>query len=165
MRLYIFATIFAILSSGATAELQCDRQLLSEMATEIISNRQNLKKFGPSQFGGDAAYLMMRSGRMNEIQLVNAMGDGRKPRGFDSLLMAHRIATLGPGDVEKWGNDPRDILISADESVERAILLLDQGETYFDIVRQIQADPNYAETFNTRWMRGVGLYRLVTDQT
>ncbi len=108
---------------------------------------------------------MLRGSRMNEIQLVNAMGDGRKPRGFDSLIMAHRIATLEPRDVEKWGDDPRDILISADESVERAILLLDQGETYFDIVRQIQADPNYAETFNTRWMRGFGLYHLVIDQT
>jgi hypothetical protein len=165
MRLYIFATIFAILSSGATAELQCDRQLLSEMASEIIFERQNLTGFGPAQYGGHAAYLMLRSGRMNEIQLVNAIGEGRKPRGFDSLLMAHRIATLGPRGVEQWGDDPRDILISADESVERAILLLDQGETYFDIVRQIQADPNYVETFNTRWMRGVGLYRLVIDQT
>ena len=168
MHLYIFATIFAVLSSAASAELQCDRQLLSEMATEIISNRQNLikiKKIGISHFGGDAAYLMLRSGRMNEIQLVNAMGDGRKPRGFDSLLMAHRIATLGPGNVEKWGDDPRDILISADASVERAILLLDQGETYFDIVSQIQADPNYAETFNTHWFGGFNLHRLVTDQT
>ncbi len=36
MRLYIFATIFAVLSSGATAELKCDRQLLSEMATEKL---------------------------------------------------------------------------------------------------------------------------------
>ena len=165
MRLYIFATIFAILSSSATAELQCDRQLLGEMASEIILKRQNLTGFGPRHYGGHAAYLMLRSGRMNEIQLVNAIDEGRKPRGFDSLLMAHRIATLGPGGVEQWGDDPRDILISADESVERAILLLDQGETYFDIVRQIQADPNYAETFNTRWMRGFGLYHLVIDQT
>ena len=165
MRLYIFTAIFAVWSSGATAELQCDRQLLSEMSSEIILERQNLTGFGPRVYGGYAAYLMLRSGNMNEIQLVNAIGEGRKPRGFDSLLMAHRIATLGPLGVDQWGDDPRDILISADESIERAILLLDQGETYFDIVRQIQADQNYAEKFNTRWMGGYGLYRLVIDQT
>ena len=100
MRLYIFATIFAILSSSATAELQCDRQLLSKMATEIISNRQNLKKFGPSQFGGDAAYLMLRSGRMNEIQLFDAMGDGQVDLEWARQHHDLWVADKGDGDRE-----------------------------------------------------------------
>lgn len=150
--------------SGVSAELQCDRDLLVDMASEILAVRGELKGFSGSSVGGDAAYFLMRYGIMDAAKALDALQTGRPYRQADDLVIAHRITALGPTGVALWGGEPTDILIAAHWPVQRAILLLDNGDTYFNIVREIGADAKLAEQFASIWLNGVSLHAVLTDQ-
>ncbi|WP_428515614.1 hypothetical protein [Roseovarius sp.] len=161
--LHVIAAL-ALSASSAMAQMQCDRDLLLDMATEVIDSRADLPGLSGRSTGGDAAYLLLRYGGMNAQDLTKALAAGRPYSHTEELFLAQRITQLGPEGTKMWGADPRDVLISAFWPVQRAILLLDDGDTYFDLVRQIEADPARAEKFKSTWFYGANLHALLTDQ-
>lgn len=164
MRLWQGVAVVALSASSAMAQMQCDRDLLVEMARDVIEKRADLPGLSGRNTGGDAAYLLLRHDAMTAENIADALAAGRPYAKAEELFLAQRITELGPEGTQMWGADPRDVLISAFWPVQRAILLLDNGETYFDLVQKIQADPARADKFNRTWFYGTNLHALLTDQ-
>ena len=163
MRSWILAITIAVFGSNATADT-CNRDLLVDMASEVLAKRGQLKGFAGRRIGGDAAYFLLRYGANRADELTGPLQAGRPYADADELFMAQRITALGPKGTALWGEDPRDVLMSAFWPVQRAILLLDNGQTFFDIIRQIEADPDRAEQFSRTWFFGANLHAILTDQ-
>lgn len=167
MRTWVFVVAFMAFGSGATADGQCDRDLLIQLAAEILSKRGELTGFTGGRVGGDAAYFMLRYAKMDAADAMSLLQTGRRPYSeADDLIAAHRVTVLGPTSPF-LGHDPRDYLMlgtSGYLSVQRAILLSDNGKTYFDLVKAIEADVRRAEEFRSSWRDGSSLHTLLTDQ-
>lgn len=151
-------------SSVAMADMQCDRDLLLDMSAEILEHRGGLKGFTPRRIGGDAAYFALKYGAMDEQEISAKLQNGRAYYAPESILLSARITGLGAGRIDEWGNDPREVLIEGEYSLHRAIVLLDNGKTYFRLLDDINSDEGWAERYKSRWLLGANLYALVTDQ-
>ncbi len=165
MRALVVGGVLALCGAAAGAEVRrCDVPLLLDMSAEILARRSALDGFAPGHFGGAAGYLMLRYGDMAPEAVFAALREGRAYRQVDEMALAHRIATLGPAGVDRWGIDPAEALIGSGLAVRRAILLLDDGETFFGIIDRIAADPGLDARFREAWLDGAGLHAVLTDQ-
>lgn len=161
MRKALTSLALVLCSTALTqAQTTCDRELMFQMAQEVLDNRAELPGFSPRNTGGEAAYLLLRYGQIDASTAYDLLMEGRSYRQTDEILLAHEVSDPN-GTLQ---GDPRDVLVDAYHHVERAFLLLDSGQTYFDLVALIQNDPERSEAFNNTWFGGGRLPSLISDQ-
>ena len=159
MRGFLFPlAILAGTSALAAAPMTCDRDLLFDMAHEVLITRADLPGLAAGNVGGEAAYLLLRSGQITQAEAADLLSAGRAYRQADDLFQAYAIAQ---GDR----TDLRSALSDFNHHAERAILLIDSGQTYFDIVADILSDPAQARAYQNQWRGGMRLASLLTDQS
>ena len=113
MRHAVLAIALVALGSAATAEVQCNRDLLLGMAAEILEKRGDLRGFSGNRIGGNAAYFMLRYGDKSPEKIKEALQTGRPFRDVDELFMAQRITKalnirsdqVNEGTLSKFGRD------------------------------------------------------------
>ncbi|MBL4557988.1 MAG: hypothetical protein JKP98_15490 [Rhodobacteraceae bacterium] len=70
--------------------------------------------------------------------IFTALEEGQPANQVDQLRMAYLIAQNGRDGLRAWGSEPSRILASASLHEQRAILLLDNGTTFFRILGEVQ---------------------------
>lgn len=142
----------------AAAPMSCDRDLLFDMAREVLITRADLPGLAAGNVGGEAAYVLLRSDQITQAEAAELLSAGRAYRQADDLFQAYAIAQ---GDR----TDLRSAVSDGNHHAERAVLLIDAGQTYFDIVADILSDPAQAQAFKNHWFGGTRLPSLLTDQS
>jgi hypothetical protein len=93
MRSLLFPlAVLAATSPLAAAPMTCDRDLLFDMAREVLVSRADLPGLAGGNVGGEAAYLLLRSGQITQAEAAELLSAGRAYRQSDHLFQAYAIA-------------------------------------------------------------------------
>jgi hypothetical protein len=68
----------------------------------------------------------------------------------EELRLARLIALSGADGLAAWGPDPAEVLAGAHVHVWRAILLLDNGATFFRLLGEVKNSPEQFKRFKNR---------------
>ena len=167
---FFFATAPVFAQTSAPDDCTFRPQIL-DLADRILAGRTELPGFSPASFGSEAAYLTLRYGEYSTSQglrfLHNVDTEGRRPpRNLANLTTTYAISRLGAiAGLSLGGGDPLNRFLDARPSVVRAIILADSGQSYFDLLQQVNDDPELAARPTMGYFRNLQAARSIIDQS
>lgn len=148
-------------SSGLT----CNEPAIIKFANNLINSRTNLKGFRPKSVGTTEAYLLIGYQNLNYDEakiLFKNLKSFKTPRYLNSVEIAFEINQNGIQSIKDnldWVQ--RTI---TDPSSLRALILMDGGITYLNLINKYRTSLN--ESFDgAELTRPKAVYRAISDQT
>jgi hypothetical protein len=135
------------------------------LAETILAGRTDLPNLQSRRFGAEAAYLILHYGAPDADQITALLAsiDGVPAAG--DLIAALAVSRDGvPAGLATLDPDPLRAFAMAGPSARRAILLADDGLTYFTLLAQTLANPDLAPLLPPNAPLGTDVLALVTDQ-
>lgn len=122
---------------------------LRHMARRIVTTRSSLSRSTSARYGADAAYLLMHYDQLStadSIALIDQLKtEGDPAPGVDSLMAAFVTArSLVTPDSLFDNTQLRDLLLRGDQHLIRAVIMLDEGASFFATLKKIRSQPDLA---------------------
>jgi hypothetical protein len=154
---------------AAVAQDQCAKTPdIVELATTILQDRPMTGRLEQRPIGVEAAYLLIHYGDLDRTAIAAMLADltAGSAAGAADLSAAYQIAQTGTADgLSVIDPDPVRAFAMAGQSVRRAILLVDNGQTYFDLLARASADAAFEALLSSQTRLGLDLTALVSDQS
>jgi len=169
MRVMKLAAALVMAASGAVAQQCGEAERIVALSERVIDARGDMGRFRPGRVGGMAAVLMVNYGDLDDAEALalfeRLRSEGRPYTTVDDLETAYLINRRGVmAGLSHGGQDPVDGFAKANFSTRRAILLADNGESFFDLLAQVKARPDLWEEFERSWFHGNTIHALLLDQ-
>lgn len=134
------------------------------LAQDTLDTRSQLNGFATRRFGTLEAYLILHYAGLSFedglalLQRVISQ-ERRPPYTADQLLANYLVRHLGveKGGLARLGEDPVKVFASlGPQGGERAILLADNGRSYFELIKQVRGRPDLAPDLDRSFASGKG---------
>ncbi len=168
MRAWVAASLgIAVAAGAARAQETCaEAPRIVDLAGAIIDGRADLSGLHKRRYGAEAVYLALHYGGMDEeaarARLAELAADGvAEAREVLAILVITRdgveagLAVIDP--------DPVRAFAEATVPVRRAVLMADDGASYFRLMRAAESRPELAERVSLALAGGGELVQLTAD--
>ena len=146
------------------------RDTIVALADRILAERGELKGFKPKQFGTLALFLKVRQLDLplaEGLALMREHKGSRRdtPRQLDDLMVNFAISKMGVDrGLAITGQRPLDTFMSAFYTVQRQMILADEGASFFRHLQTVRADPELNEDFKKWFFGGMAVAGYLLDQ-
>ncbi len=153
---------------GSVAQDRCESTGdIVTLARTILEDRDTLTRLARRQFGTEAAYMMLHYYGMDDSDATDLMAQlmTEPIRDLDELNATMLMSRFGiDAGLQAIDPDPVRAFAMAGRSVRRALLLADNGQSYFDLLRRAIDTPAFDPRLPPQTVAGIDLIAYVSNQ-